>query len=187
MQLHVVVASTRPGRAGLPIGKWFHDFAARHGKFATRLVDLAEVNLPFLDEPAHPRLRNYQHQHTNDWSATVAAADAFVMVTPEYNYGPPATLVNALDFVFHEWNYKPVAFISYGGISGGTRAVQMLKQIVTAVRMMPLPEAVSIPFVSQYINDNRFTPVAVQEKSAGGMLDELYRWAEALQAMRGPR
>src|SRR5689334_11855251 len=106
MQLAVVIASTRPGRAGLPIGRWFHDLASQHGKFATtKLVDLAEVNLPLFDEPEHPRLRKYQHQHTKDWSAIVAAADAFVVVTAEYNYTPPPSLVNALDFVYQEWNY----------------------------------------------------------------------------------
>jgi NAD(P)H-dependent FMN reductase len=182
--LAIVIASTRPGRAGLAIGTWFHGFAARHGKLDTRLVDLAELNLPFIDEPAHPRLRNYQHQHTKDWSAIVAAADAFVFVTPEYNYGPAPALINALDFVFREWHYKPAAFVSYGGVSGGIRSVQMTKQIVTALKMMPIPEAVTIPFFSQHITDQGFAPTPLHEKAAGDMLDELLRWADALKPLR---
>jgi NAD(P)H-dependent FMN reductase len=95
LKLHVVLTSTRPGRACLPIGTWFHAFAQRHGKFDVQLVDLAVVNLPPLDEPRHPRLGQYEHAHTKAWSATVSAADAFVFVTPEYNYGSPPALLNA--------------------------------------------------------------------------------------------
>src|SRR6266446_290040 len=78
LKLDVVLTSTRPGRACLPIGNWFDAFARRHGKFEVELVDLAAVNLPPLDEPRHPRLGQYEHAHTKAWSATVAAADAFV-------------------------------------------------------------------------------------------------------------
>src|SRR5437868_6347613 len=102
-KLHVISSSTRPGRAGLPIATWFAAAVERHGKFDGRLIDLGEVNLPLLDEPHHPRLKQYQHAHTRAWSETVAAADAYVFVTPEYNYGPPPALLNALDYVFHEW------------------------------------------------------------------------------------
>jgi NAD(P)H-dependent FMN reductase len=186
LKLHVVIASTRPGRAGLPISHWFFEFARQHGTFDVELVDLAEVNLPLLDEPAHPRLGQYTHEHTKAWSASVAAADAFVFVTPEYNYGTPPALVNALDFVYREWNYKPVGFVSYGGISGGIRSVQMTKQIVTTLKMMPMVEAVNIPFFAQHMDPEKgFTPTEAHEKAAGVMLDELLRWAEALKPLRG--
>lgn len=186
-RLHTVIASTRPGRKGAAVGQWFHEFAGHHGKFETALVDLAEFNLPLLDEPAHPRLRQYEHEHTKAWSASVEAADAFVFVTPEYNYGPPASLINALDFLYSEWNYKPVGFVSYGGVSGGLRSVQMTKQIVTTLKMVPLVEAVPIPFFSQHIDDTgTFVPAEIHEKSATEMLDELLRWAEALKPLRTP-
>ena len=152
-----------------------------------RLVDLAEVKLPFLDEPKHPRLQQYEHGHTKAWSATVAEADAYVFVTPEYNYGPPPALVNALDFVFREWHYKPVGFVSYGGIAGGTRAVQILKLVVTAMKMMPLPEAVAIQFVTQHMEAGAFKPTTAHQTAAGVMLDELLRWSGALQSLRAPR
>src|SRR5689334_4480755 len=119
LKLQIVIASTRPGRVGAPVARWFHRRAEEHGGFDVELVDLAEVNLPLLDEPHHPRLRRYVHQHTQAWSARVEAADAFVFVTPEYNYGMPASLKNALDYLNQEWHYKPVGFVSYGGVSAG--------------------------------------------------------------------
>ena len=119
LRLNVIVASTRPGRVGIHVGRWAHGVAAAHPAFEARLVDLAEFALPVYDEPRHPRLRQYEHAHTRAWSASVAAADAFVLVTPEYNHGPTPALINALDYVYHEWHYKPAAFVSYGGVSGG--------------------------------------------------------------------
>jgi NAD(P)H-dependent FMN reductase len=184
-QLHVVIASTRPGRVGLPIATWFHAFAERHAKFEARLVDLAAVNLPFIDEPKHPRFAQYEHAHTKAWSATVAAADAFVFVTPEYNYGAPPVLLNAFDFLFKEWHYKPAGFVSYGGAAGGTRSVEMTKQVVTALKMMPVPEAVTIPFFSQHLEAGVFKATEAHEKAATGMLDEMLRWTEALKTLRG--
>src|SRR6266478_1353473 len=172
-RLVVIVASTRPGRAGLPIATWFHAFAARDGRFDASLVDLGVVNLPLINEPAHPRLRQYKHDHTKAWSTIVADSDAFVFVTPEYNYGAAPALLNAMDFVFHEWHYKPVGFVSYGGISGGIRAVQMTKMLVTSLRMMPLPEAVAIQGFSQHLKEGVFTATEAHEKSATTMLDEL--------------
>lgn len=184
-RLSIVVASTRAGRQGPVIGRWVHGFATQHGGFEADLVDLAEVNLPLLDEAAHPRLKQYEHEHTKRWSAIVEASDAFVFVTPEYNYGTPPSLMNALDFLFQEWAYKPVAFVSYGGISGGLRSVQMTKQVVTALKMMPIPEAVTIPFFSGFISDeSEFTPNEMHEKSAQAMLDELLRWEGALRTLR---
>ena len=116
--LQVIVASTRKGRSGLGVAQWFLDRTKQHGKFDVELIDLQAVNLPLLDEPNHPRLRQYQHAHTKSWSATISRADAYVFVTPEYNFGPPPALINALDYVYLEWNYKPAGFVSYGGVSG---------------------------------------------------------------------
>jgi len=96
---------------------------------------------------------------------------------------PPA-LLNALDYLFHEWHYKPVGFVSYGGISGGIRSVQMSKLLVTSLRMMPLPEAVTIQMFSQHIQDGVFTPTENHQKTATIMLDELARWTGALATLR---
>jgi NAD(P)H-dependent FMN reductase len=184
--LQIVIASTRPGRVGLPVGRWFEAHARAHGAFEIEVADLAEIRLPFMDEPNHPRLRKYTHQHTRDWSARVEAADAFVFVMPEYNYGFTAPLKNAIDYLHTEWQYKPVGLVSYGGISAGTRAAQMVKQVVTTLKMTPLPEAVSIPFVAQFVDDEGVVkPNEVMEQSSTAMLDELVRVEKALRGLRG--
>jgi NAD(P)H-dependent FMN reductase len=150
------------------------------------LLDLAAINLPFMDEPNHPRFQDYQHEHTKKWSTTIDAADAFIIVLSEYNFGFPAPIKNALDYLFNEWKHKPVAFVSYGGISGGLRSTQMLKQVVTALNMMPLVEAVNIPFFNKYLQDDRFVPEDAVVKSADVMLTELAIWCEMLKKMRKP-
>ena len=183
----IIIASTRPGRVGLPVGQWFHERAVQHGGFDVELVDLASLNLPFMDEPKHPRLRQYTHQHTKDWSDAVDAADALVFVTPEYNHGLTAPLKNAIDYLNQEWAYKPVGFVSYGGVAAGTRAVQQLKPVVSVLKMVPLVEAVSIPFVQQFLNDEKQIQAnEVMETAATAMLDELARWATALRPLRFP-
>ncbi|MDQ6621420.1 MAG: NAD(P)H-dependent oxidoreductase [Pseudomonadota bacterium] len=189
MLLEIIIASTREGRSGHRIGQWFEGVARRHSGFEIELIDLATVALPLFDEPVHPRLRQYKGEHTKSWSATVERADAYVLVTPEYNYAPPPSLVNALDFLVHEWGYKPVGFVSYGGLSGGTRSVQMTKLIVTALKMMPMVEAVNLPFYATHLNKETgaFEPPQVQEDAGRVMLDELARWAAALQPMRVAR
>ena len=185
MLLKIIIASTRPGRKGPALGYWINEIAKKHSKFDVKLIDLQEVNLPFLDEPNHPRFQKYEQEHTKAWSKEIDGADAFIFVTPEYNFGLPATLKNALDFLFVEWGYKPVGFVSYGGVSAGTRAVQMLKQVVTALKMMPLFESVNVAAFTKYINaEGQFVPEEGLEKAAIGMLDELAKWTEALAPMR---
>jgi NAD(P)H-dependent FMN reductase len=184
-KLMIVIASVRPGRAGLPIGQWFEERARSHGGFEVELVDLADLALPMMDEPEHPRLQRYSHQHTRRWSAAVAAADAFVFVTPEYNYGYPPALKNAIDYLHNEWHYKPVGFVSYGGVAAGTRAVQQLKQVITALKMTPIVEAVNIPFHTQFIDDGRVSANEAMEQAATAMLDEMARTQVALSALRG--
>lgn len=187
LRLNIVIASTRPGRVGAPIGVWFHGLARGHGGFDAHLVDLAEFGLPVYDEPHHPRLRRYEHEHTRRWSASVEAADAFVFVTPEYNHGPTPALANALNYVYLEWNYKPAAFVSYGGVSGGLRSVQATKPILSALKLVPIVEAVTIQMSPERMSDGAFVPAEMHVKGAGDMLTELRRWAEALKPMRDGR
>ena len=187
LKLHTIIASTRPGRVGPGIAEWFNDFVAEHGKFDTVLVDLAEFNLPLFDEPEHPMKQSYRNAHTKAWAESVRSADAFVFVTPEYNYAPPPALVNALNYLSLEWNYAPAGFVSYGGISGGLRSVQVAKQIVTTLKMMPIPEGVPMPMVFQNLENGKLKPVEIYRTSAATMLDELHRWAEALRPLRAQR
>jgi NAD(P)H-dependent FMN reductase len=185
LKLHVIAVSTRPGRAGFPVAQWFVERAKEHGKFEVRLVDLREANLPVFDEPRHPRLKQYEHAHTKAWSATIDAADAFVFVTPEYNFSTPSSLINAIDFLSAEWSYKPAAFVSYGGASGGVRSVQMAKLLLTSLKVVPIPESVAVSMFQNHVNETKeFVGTEQHVKSASGMLDELLRWAGALKGLR---
>jgi len=186
LQLNVITVSTRPGRLGPAVARWFEQFARTHGKFDIRPVDLADFALPVYDEPNHPVLQKYVNAHTKKWAASVADADAYVFVTPEYNFNPPPTFYNALNYVYKEWNYKPAGFVSYGGVSGGLRATQMAKQLVTTLKVMPMTEGVMVPMVKQMVDEGQvFSSNELIDKSATAMLDELLRWATALAPMRG--
>lgn len=187
LKLAVIIGSTRPTRRGPAVAEWVADLARSHGDFEVELVDLAELNLPFLDEPEHPAKQAYVHDHTKRWSAIVAAADAFVFVTPEYDYFVPATLVNAVQTLLREWNYKVAGVVSYGGISGGLRAAQELRQLLSNVGVMPLQGTVPLPLFGQYFDDDdgSFEP---GEKSVQGLTQlfgELLKWGPALKTIRG--
>lgn len=186
MLLQIIIASTRTGRSGHLVGRWFESIAREHAGFEIEVVDLREVDLPMFDEPRHPRLGQYEHQHTKAWSSTIDRADAYVVVTPEYDHSPPASLVNALHHLVKEWAYKPLGFVTYGGVSAGSRGAQITKQVAVALRMMPIPEAVNIPFFARHVDKEAetFTPDDVQAKAAHVMLDELARWATALKPLR---
>jgi NAD(P)H-dependent FMN reductase len=183
-QLNIIVGSTRPGRVAPIFANWFKDFAAAHGKFEPVLVDIADFNLPLFDEPKHPRLGQYENEHTQRWAQTIAAGDAFVFVTPEYNYFIPAPLVNAITYLSKEWNYKPAGFLSYGGVSGGLRGVESAKPLLNTVKMVPIPEVVAVPNYPQLLVEGKFKANVLVEASARTMLDELDRWAGALKTLR---
>jgi NAD(P)H-dependent FMN reductase len=183
--LRVIIGSTRPGRIGPSVAEWIIERAREHGGFDVEVTDLADLNLPIYDEPNHPRLKKYVHQHTKDWSALVEGSDAFIFVMPEYNYGFNAATKNAIDFLFQEWGHKAAGIVSYGGVAAGTRATQMLKQVLSALKIVPVTEAVNIPFVFKHLDeDKRFKSTEELEQAATAMLDELVRWTDALLALR---
>jgi NAD(P)H-dependent FMN reductase len=182
--LGIIIGSTRPGRAGKPIADWFTSIASRHTSFEARVLDLKEIDLPFLDEAEHPRFKKYAHEHTKKWSALVEGCDAFVLVSPEYNYGYSAPLKNALDCVYREWNHKACGFVSYGGVAGGTRAVQQLKQVTQCLQMASPAEAVVLPMFAKHLVDGAFVADEHVEKAAYAMLDALAKLAAALKPLR---
>ncbi|WP_371549908.1 NAD(P)H-dependent oxidoreductase [Streptomyces sp. NBC_00554] len=183
--LQIIVGSTRPGRRGHAVGTWFHDLAVRHEAFGIEFVDLAEVGLPLLDEPRPPQRGQYDHDHTRRWSETVRAADAYVFVVPEYNHSYNAATKNALDFLAKEWAGKPVAFVAYGGVSGGARAVTALIPVVSALKMVPLSHSVHIPSIrTAMTSGGTFESSPGLDADASAMLDELRRLTVALSALR---
>ena len=182
----IILASTRPGRSGPAIGAWVTDRARNVGAFdRVEVLDLAEVNLPFLDEPEHPRLGRYTHPHTLAWSHDIDTADALVIVTPEYNGGFPAPLKNALDFLHAEWRNKALGFVTYsGGPHGGAGAAAMLAPVTKTLGLVTTGAAVAIPRASTQMIDGAFMPTGANEASLASMLDELASTDMRLAALR---
>lgn len=184
-KLMIVVASTRPGRIGLPIAEWVQRKAEADGRFEIDFADLAEIKLPFMDEPSHPRLKQYVHQHTKDWSARVEAAEAFVFVQPEYNYTFTAPLKNAIDFLHQEWYRKPITTVSYGGNSSGTRSVVGLRPALAAVGLVPTVPNVEIGFPAKFVDDESvFTGTEQHDTVIAAAFNELAAISAALAPVR---
>jgi NAD(P)H-dependent FMN reductase len=183
-KLLAILASVRPGRVGLPVAEWFSHRVREHGGFDLELVDLADGALPPLDEPNHPRLRRYTQEHTRTWSAIVDSAAAVAIITPEYNHGYPASIKNALDYLNQEWRHMPLGFVSYGGVSAGTRAVAQLRQVTGALGMIPVATAVTIPFVAQLLKDGEVEGNETMDGAATAMLDELTELYRVLGQLR---
>ena len=183
--LRIIVASTRPGRVGRAVADWVIERANADGTFQVEETDLADLDLPLMNEPNHPRLGQYTLDHTRAWSALVDGSDAFIFVMPEYNYGYTAPLKNALDYLSREWAYKPVGFVSYGGASGGMRAVELLKPVLTALRLYAVTDAVALHFVASQVDEQRvFRPTEQQDHALARELAELARVTPALRALR---
>ncbi len=185
LNLTIITGSTRPGRKGPAVAAWVAAAAAAQPDWAVATVDLADLGLPLLDEPGHPARDPYTQDHTRRWSDLVKPADAFVFVTPEYDFFPPATLVNALQVLFHEWRYKAAGVVSYGGISGGLRAGQQLRLLIANMGMMPIPQSVPVPMLANHLGPDGFTPTAEMSAGLTLMLGELAKWAGALRGLRG--
>lgn len=184
MKLNILIASTRPGRVGPVIAEWFAAQVPPGLGFDVEIVDLAAVALPFLDEPAHASEGRYLHDHTIRWSASVAAADAFVFVMPEYNVGFTAPLKNALDFLYAEWHHKAVGFVSYGMTSAGLRGVEMLKPVLISLKMVPVHDAVSVPLRLRLDGTGVLHADGVMTQAAQDMLIELRDVSAALLPLR---
>lgn len=181
--LQIILGSTRPGRQGVYVARWVAQAATAQGDFRVETIDLAEVALPLLDEPNHPSQQQYTQDHTIAWSSTIRRADAFVFVVPEYNHSFPASLKNALDYLFVEWANKPVGLVSYGGISAGLRSATALKPVLLALRMVPVLEAVSIPNVGERVSAEGFRAYDEADSSLGAMLAQLSRTTKLGQAL----
>ncbi|MGP4109574.1 GNAT family N-acetyltransferase [Streptomyces sp. 4N509B] len=186
LRILVLVCSTRPGALGPAVGAWLaRTLSPSADTLDADLVPLAlgDLHLPFLDEEEEPASGVHHHEHTRRWSRIVDEADGFVFVTPEYNYGMPATLKNALDYLGREWAWKPVGFVSYGHTSAGTRAVQHAKQVVTTLRLVPLGSTVALR-IADATREGRFAPAPRHAEAAEGLLDELVRVSRALAPLR---
>ena len=183
MKIGVILGSTRPGRVGLRVSKWFlNQVQAKQTELEFELIDLDEVNLPFLDEPKSASTREYTKDHTKAWSEKIKEYDGYVLITAEYNHGYPAPLKNALDFLAHEWNRKPVAFVGYGGL-GGTRAVEQLRQVCSELGMAPIWTAVHVRSPARSLDeDGDLLDEGAVHANIDGFVSELEWWVKALKA-----
>lgn len=187
-KLLVIVGSTRPGRVGRDVADWLVALAGEHGGFEVDLADLQELALPMMNEPHHPRLRRYQFDHTKGWSARVDAADAIVVVTPEYNGTFSAPLKNAIDYLNTEWRRKPVGIVAYGGISAGSRAATNFREVAATLGMVTSLVNVMVSMVRQHVReDGTFAAPETAVRAALGMLDELVELDGALRPLRQAR
>lgn len=183
--IKVIVGSTRTNRFGEQPAAWLMDLTKEYPEHTFELIDLKEINLPFLDEPNPPLAGDYTHPHTKAWAEIIEPADGFIIVTPEYNHGVPAALKNALDFLAKEWFYKPVSFISYGAKAGGVRAVEHLRATSIWLRMIPLPEEVAlVNYWGQLDESGKLQPTDDQIADAKRLIENSIFWATELKPIR---
>ncbi|MDZ4745921.1 MAG: NAD(P)H-dependent oxidoreductase [bacterium] len=183
IKVAIIIGSTRPGRKAESVAKWVHQIAATRGDAEYELVDIADYDLPLLDEPIPPSSGKYSKDHTKKWSAAITPFDAFVFVTPEYNHGTSAALKNAIDFLWLEWNNKAAGFVGYGS-SGGTRAVESLRLVMGEVEIADVRRQVALSLRSDFENYTIFKPEAHHEKTLNKMLDQVVAWGTALKGLR---
>jgi NAD(P)H-dependent FMN reductase len=183
MRIAIIVGSTRPGRNGKAVADWVFDIARKRTDAEYELVDIADYNLPLLDEPVPPSMRQYSKDHTKRWAAKIGEFDGYVFVTPEYNHGPSGALKNALDFLYAEWNNKAAGFVSYGS-AGGTRAVEQLRLVMAELQIADVRAQVALSLREDFENMTAFKPRPHHEKTVHGMLDQLVLWAEAMRQVR---
>jgi NAD(P)H-dependent FMN reductase len=182
LNIAIVVGSTRPGRSGGVVARWVHERAAARDDATYELVDLEDASLPLLDEAIPALMGRYEHAHTQAWAATVDRYDGFVFVTPEYNHTTSPALLNALDFVYGEWNNKACAFVSYG-TSYGVRAVETLRGVVGELQMADVRNQVRLAIPGDF-PDRVFTPRSEHEAQATALFEQLESWSSALQTVR---
>ena len=182
--IQIILASTRQQRRGEPIAEWFYAVASARDDLTCELVDLAGYRLPFLTSAAPPPMSDSARDAAaTEWSAKVAAGDGYVFVVPEYNHGYPAAIKNALDHLFSEWTRKPNAFVSYGGLAGGVRAVEQLRQVAIELEMVPLRRQIAIARIWEAVSETGELSDR-QDAQAEALLDDLAWWAQTLRAGR---
>jgi len=183
LKIAIVTGSTRPGRSNCAVAHWVYRLAREHRDAEVELVDIADFNLPLLDEPILPSLGQYTHEHTKKWAKTIESFDAFVFVTPEYNHSTSGALKNAIDHLYREWNNKAAAFVSYGS-AGGARAVEHMRLILAEVMVATVRSQVMLSLFTDFQNFREFKPDGHHDREVHARLQQLIVWAGALKTVR---
>jgi NAD(P)H-dependent FMN reductase len=184
LRIGIILGSTRPGRKGEQVAKWVLEQASKRDDATYELVDLADFNLPHLDEVIPASAGQYANDHTKAWAAAIDSYDGFVFVTPEYNHSTSAALKNAIDFIYGEWNNKAAGFVSYGAAASGARAVEHLRLIVAELQIADVRQQVGVSLLTDFEGYTTMKPIPHHEAPLGVMLDQLVAWSGALQAVR---
>ncbi len=183
IKVAIIIGSTRPGRKAEAVAKWVHGIAGKRSDAEYEIVDIKDYNLPLLDEPVPPSLGQYSQPHTKTWAAKIAAFDAYVFVTPEYNHATSGALKNAIDYLYREWNNKAAGFVSYGSM-GGVRAVENLRLVMEEVQIADVRAQVMLSLFSDFENFTVFKPGDQHEPLVHTMLDQLLAWGGAMKTLR---
>lgn len=185
VNIKLVVGSSRPGRfADIP-AEWIKENASKYPNINFEVIDLRDVDLPMLDVETPPMVQPAQSDHAKKWAQIIEESDGFVFLTPEYNHAASPSTINAIDYLFKEWNYKPVAFVSYGADAGGARAVEHLRAAFVQVKAFNLHEQVVIPNYWEYVNETgEFTPTKTHQQKLDQLLEQIIFWSKELMQIR---
>lgn len=188
MKLQIIFGSTREGRQGEKVALWVKEQVTLHKDVELDYVDLRDLKLPFFNEEMPPAMindGNYTNPIQKQWAERIGNADAYIIVTPEYNHSFPAVLKNALDYVYTEWNNKPVGFISYGGGASGSRAVEHLRTVVAELQMVSIRESLHLPlFQNSPFNEEGAMINPYVNQQFASFFKQLHWWSEALKTAR---
>ena len=184
LKIGIITGSTRPGRNNEAVSKWVYDLLKDRQEAEVELVDIADYNLPMLDEAYPASMGQYQNEHTKKWAEKIDSLDGFIFVTPEYNHGVSAALKNAIDYIYAEWNNKSAGFVSYGSAMG-SRSVEHLRGIMAELQIADVRQQVLLSLFTDFEDMAKFTPHVRNEESLNGMFDQVVAWAEALKPLRG--
>lgn len=185
LKIHIITGSTRPSRLNSQVAEWIHEVAKQRPDLQVELVDIADYNLPLLDEPVPASMGQYSKLHTKKWAAKIAEADGYIFVTPEYNHSTSGALKNAIDYLYTEWNNKAAGFVSYGSV-GGVRAVEHLRGISSELQIATVRAQVMFSLGQDFENYSVLKPSDSHARSAETLLDQLTAWSGALQMVREP-
>ena len=186
VRIGIIIGSTRPGRVGDQVAKWVYDQAIQRDDAEFELVDLADFSLPHLDEAMPPSMGQYANAHTKAWAEKIATFDGFVFVTPEYNHSTSASLKNAIDFIYAEWNNKAAGVVSYGA-SMGLRAAEHLRLIMGELQIADVRQQVGFSLMTDFENYSTFAPAPQHAKGISTLLDQVVSWSGALQGVRAAK
>ena len=182
-KIQIILGSTRPGRNGKAVADWVYEIARQRNNIEVELVDVADFDLPLLDEPYPPTMAQYTKDHTKQWAEKIAEADGYIFVAAEYNHSIAGALKNAIDYLYGEWNNKSAGFVSYGS-AGGARAVEHLRGVMAELQIADVREQLMFSLMNDFESFSVFRPNEFHEQQLNKVLDQVVSWAEALKSVR---